>query len=119
MNFQDQLATILKSVPGAQSAILMGFDGIPVAEAKTTSESPSIAEPTIEFGQLLQEAGKIAQGNNFGALHELTLQTDKARFLFRYVDASYFVAILLSDSGNVGKGRYALRRSAPEIKREL
>ncbi len=119
MNFQEELQHILSSVEGAQTALLMGFDGIPVAEKKIAENAPSITEPVVEYAQLLKEASKVAQGNQLGHLKEVVFHFGEQTLLFRMLTPSYFVVILLSRDSFVGKGRFALRKKSPAFEKEL
>jgi len=119
MNFQETLRSVLKEVEGAQAAILMGLDGIPIAEVKNESASVSLQDLSVEYGQLLSEATKIAHGNQLGSMCEMVFSMDKGTFVLRVVGNQYFLGLLLSHPSNVGKGRYALRRLSPDIQTNL
>ena len=115
MNFQDELNSALSSVKGAQAVVLMGFDGIPVAEAKLENASTVFTETAVEYTQLLNEAKKIAQAGTLGAFREMVISTEKFRFLFRVVADGYFLGFLLDETSVLGKGRFVLRRLTPVI----
>jgi len=119
MNFSDLLSTILSSMKGAKAVILMGYDGILVADAKAEGFNLSLQDVSVEYSRLLIEATKIAQGNDLGNLSEFALTLERFRLVFRVVDSNYFLLLVLSSDANLGKGRYLLRRSIPEIQAEL
>ena len=119
MNFDDQLSQMVSSVDGAQAAVLMGFDGIPVAEAKADASRTSVQETVVEYSRILTEAVNIARAGDLGAVGELVIGTDRYRLIFRIVDPNYFVVLFLSADSNIGKGRFILRRAMPAIQREL
>ncbi len=119
MNFDEQLRQILTTTDGAQAALLMGMDGISVAEVKGEGCLLSLQEIAVEYSRILSEIIKVAQGNNLGGLTELVIALDKYRLLFRFVNPNYFILLLLSSEGNLGRGRYLLRRSLPDLQIDL
>ena len=98
MNFEAELRSVLERIPGSHAAVLMGFDGIPVAEAKAEGPELAIQDATVEYSRLLSEAMKVAQGHNLGAVNEIVINSDKYRFVFRVLDHQYFVGLLLSSN---------------------
>ncbi len=119
MNFEEELKAILSALPGAQAAVLMGFDGIPVAEVRDGSFEASISDLTVEYSRLLKEAIKICQGSDLGGVCEFSLDTELYRFVFRIVNPDYFLGLLMKTDANLGKGRFLLRKSTPAFHAEL
>ena len=119
MSFEAELQSVVDRVDGAQAAALMGFDGIPVAEAKAEGVRVPYQEIGVEFSRVLKEASKATLGTEVGGLHEMVLSTDKNQFLLRVLNDEYFLFLMLSPKANAGQGRYFLRRAAPGICQEL
>ncbi|MFH1016761.1 MAG: hypothetical protein V1798_01105 [Pseudomonadota bacterium] len=119
MNFEDQLKTLLAQVEGAQAAVLMGFDGIPVAEVKESEPSFPLADVMVECSRLLADAIKISEGNQLGALTEFLFSAGEYRIVLRVLNASYFVGLVLRSDANLGKGRYLLRKNSAELASSL
>ena len=119
MNFQEELKGFLSKVDGAKVAVLMGLDGIPVAEAKADPASSATQDAVIECSRLLGETLKMAQGNDLGGLQELTMTTQHYRFVFRLINDAYFIGLVLSSDSNLGKGRFTLRAAAADIQSAL
>lgn len=115
MNFKEELDSILKQTNGAVAAVLMGFDGIVVAESNKGSAPSSLQDVSVEYSRILKEAIKINQGNDLGELQELTVMSKSHRFVFRIINAEYFVGLILKGDASLGKGRYVLRRAASSI----
>jgi predicted regulator of Ras-like GTPase activity (Roadblock/LC7/MglB family) len=114
--FDDELKSIVAKVGGAQAAILIGFDGIPISEINEASPNLAVQDIAVEYGRILMEAMKIAQANHLGAISELNFATDSHRILLRVLDSTYFVCLVLAPDGNIGKGRYALSQALPVLK---
>jgi len=119
MNFENSLKEILDRVEGAQAAMLMGFDGIPVAEVRREEPGFSFQDVLVEYAQLVGEGLKIAQAHDLGALDEFVVGSDRLRLVFRVLNPSYFICLLLTEGANLGKSRYVLRRQSPAIGAKL
>ncbi|HLG18319.1 MAG TPA: hypothetical protein VI895_00710 [Bdellovibrionota bacterium] len=119
MNFEEGLKSMLRDVDGSQAAVLMGFDGIPVAESKTDGAEGVSQDILVEYSRLLLDMIKIGQSSNLGPVSELTVAMGTRRLLFRVVSENYFVVLATSSEANLGKSRYILRRTAPIIEAAL
>ena len=116
--FGSKLEEAVRAIKGGHSAILMGFDGIPV-DMFTTNEDVDIETVGMEFSVLLKEVRKAAEMLDAGDAEELTVRTDKLVTVLRIINDEYFVSIALDPGGNLGKARYLLRVLAPQLGRDL
>lgn len=116
--FNDILQALSDKTPGALGAVLMGYDGIAIAATGfAAGETLDIQMIAIEYANVLKEIRNAAAVLAIGELEEVDIQTRRYRFVIRAITDEYFVALTLSKDGNVGKGRYLLRRDA-ELFRE-
>jgi len=116
--FGTQLKDAVQKTPGGRSAVLMGLDGIPVDFFSSDGEV-DIETIGMEFSVILKEVCKTIEQLESGAAEELTVRTDRMTTLVRVVSDEYFIALLLSPEGNLGKARYVLRILAPKIRQDL
>ena len=116
--FLEKLENAVGSITGCEAAILMGFDGIPVDSFEANKEV-DIETVGMEFSVVLKEVRKAAELLEAGDAEELTVRTEKMSTILRVVNGEYFVAMLLSPGGNVGKAKYVLRILAPDMGKEL
>jgi predicted regulator of Ras-like GTPase activity (Roadblock/LC7/MglB family) len=119
MSFEAILREIVSQCPGCVGAALMGSDGIPIAEVGGDRESDEVTLLGVEFGRVLDEARKGADAAAAGGLLELAVRTERCHVLLHAVDRETYLVLVLAPEGNVGKGRYLLRRSLPAIRQEL
>jgi predicted regulator of Ras-like GTPase activity (Roadblock/LC7/MglB family) len=119
--FREHLEAVVNQVDGAVACGVMGFDGISV----DTHQAPGIADDLelniawVEFGNLVGQLQKSAEGLKTGALAEVSVNTDKVLTVMRVLSPEYFIVLALKPEGNYGKGRYALRLAAPKVKADL
>ena len=112
----DTLRKIVDGTPGASGAILMGFDGIAVMQAKAKGhEMTDIESMTMEFSLRFIELRRAAQSLDMGAISDITIKATGGTVLCRVLNEEYFVAVVLHDPGNFGKGRWMLRSTASEL----
>lgn len=117
--FRETIQKVVDRVDGGLAGVLMGFDGISV-DAYTKPQSPTdINTVGMEFAHVLGQIRKAAELLEVGQLDEVSLSTENLRVAIRVINEEYFLACVLSPSGNLAKARYLLRISAPAIKAEL
>ena len=122
MSFDSILGQVLSECPGALAATLMGSDGLPIAQVVAPDATELLDELStlgVEFGRILDEARKAADAAAAGATLELGVRTERFHMLLHAVDRETYLVLVLAPEGNVGKGRYLLRRQLLAIRQEL
>jgi predicted regulator of Ras-like GTPase activity (Roadblock/LC7/MglB family) len=124
MNFEPTLRKMIDGVSGALGIALMGSDGIPISEiqAEATEASGEEAEAGaagVEFGRVLDEIRKAADGLGAGRLEEVVVGLARCWLLFRAVDEELFLVFALAPRGNLGKARFLMRRHLLELRDQL
>jgi predicted regulator of Ras-like GTPase activity (Roadblock/LC7/MglB family) len=116
--FLDKLESAVGTVNGCEAVILMGFDGIPVDSFEANKEA-DIETVGMEFSVVLREVRKAAELLEAGDAEEMTIRTEKMSTVLRIVNDEYFLAMMLSPGGNLGKAKYMLRILGPELMKDL
>ena len=122
MSFESILGQVLNECPGALGVALMGSDGIPIAQVAVSSPQDlgdDVSLLGIEFGRILDEARKAADAASAGGVLELAVQTERCHVVIHALDRETFLVLALAPEGNVGKGRYLLRRYQLALREEL
>lgn len=118
--FKPILKNLVEQTPGAQSAILMGCDGISVdhftADVTVEEDGQSIA---VEFAAVVTEVSHAASLLKVGGLDEIAVRCGNLSILLSMLTKEYFVALLVDRDGNAAKGRYLLRRDAHLLRAAL
>lgn len=117
--FTEVLNRLLREVPGARAATVMGFDGIAIESADAQDADGTEQAATIEVAQVTSQLQRAAQGLGAGEVREISVEADGHTTLLRPVNSEYFLALTLAPGALVGKGRYMLRVMAPGIASEL
>jgi len=118
--FRDYLKEIMQNVDGSLAATLMGDDGIPVADLVfNESIQLDIKTLAIEFSKILKDAEQITTSLMDGEVEELLVTSKSYSMLFLPISSSYFVVLLLTKGGSLGKGRYLLKQYRPKILEQL
>jgi predicted regulator of Ras-like GTPase activity (Roadblock/LC7/MglB family) len=112
--FGQMLEDAVGRVQGAESALLMGFDGI-LVDMYTGRADADVESMGMEFSVVLKEVRKAAELISAGTAGEMTIRTDKMAAVLRVVNDEYFVAMTLTPEGNVGKARFILRTIVPTM----
>jgi predicted regulator of Ras-like GTPase activity (Roadblock/LC7/MglB family) len=124
MSFESILQTVVDECGGGLAAVLMGSDGIPIAEvqAQTPNDSNSTADigtAGVEFARVLSEVRKASDASEGGGMKELVVGLENFTLLFRSVDEDILLVLALAPDGNLGKARYLMRRHLLAIRQEL
>ena len=120
MSFEDVLSKVVNRVEGGTAAIILGVDGIPI-ERYTSDFDSSLDIEAIgtEFTTLLRRSIHTASDTALGELNELVFATDKMFFLIRPITNDYFILLAISPGGNVGRGRFELRKAQLALESEF
>jgi predicted regulator of Ras-like GTPase activity (Roadblock/LC7/MglB family) len=116
--FRESLQKIVDSCDGALAAVLMGFDGIGV-ETYVKAAEPDVNTIGMELSFLLGQLRKAAETLELGDLEEITLKMAKATVVLRVVTKEYFLLLAVAPEGNLGKARYLVRITAPQIQQDI
>ena len=119
MNFDEILKDIVKNTEGALSATLMGFDGIAVASYIREEARIEIETMAIEYTRVISEISRTAKAIEAGSVRDISISTDNYLIAFYILHGNYFVALLMKSGANMGKGKYLLRKTAPDIIAQL
>lgn len=124
MSFDAVLSEIVESCSGCVGAVLMGNDGIAIAEHKSDGvpEGPlaeEIGTAGVEFTRILEEIRKAADALGGGSMTETVVSLSRFTLAFRMVDSDTFLAVVLTPDGNLGKARYLMRRNLLTLRQEL
>jgi len=118
--FKELLETILERTEGSLGALIMGTDGIAVekvlAEAGTEANLDVAA---AEFTSQVRGAQRAGRDLGLGNLRELNMSLDGAIFLMRLLSRDYFLVLALSPEGNLGRGRFELRKAELKLAQEF
>lgn len=124
MSFASILDEIVKGCGGGIGAVLMGVDGIPIAEV-VSQEVPAgpltedIGTAGVEFHRILDEIRKASDALSGGAVSETVVVLSRFSLVFRSVDEETFLTVIVAPDGNLGKARYLIRRYLLAIRQEL
>ncbi len=122
MSFDAVLNEIVRSCAGCQGVALMGNDGIPIAQVVADGDEELdevVSVMGIEFGRILDESRKAADSVSGGGLDELVVRMGTVQVALRTVDAETYLVMVLTGAGNLGKGRFLLRRHLSALREQL
>ncbi len=118
--FKELLETIMQRTEGSLGALIMGLDGIAVE--KVLGEAGNEANLDVaaaEFTSLVRSAQRAGNDTGLGSLKELMISLDEAIVVMRLLSREYFVVLALSPEGNIGRGRFELRKAELQLAREF
>jgi predicted regulator of Ras-like GTPase activity (Roadblock/LC7/MglB family) len=118
--FKDLLDSIIERTEGSLGALIMGTDGIAVE--KILSEKGTDANLDIaaaEFTSVVRGAQRAGSDLGLGSLRELVVTLDDSIIIMRLLSKDYFVVLALGPEGNLGRGRFELRKVELQLAKEF
>ena len=110
---------MIHETQGCIGAILADPDGVPVEQCVREGETFHLDPVAAEMAGVLKEMKKAAEMLEIGGLEEVTLMAENQSILMRTVDADHYIALIFAEDGNLGKGRYVMKRDRIKILEEL
>lgn len=117
--FDDVLQSLLEGTAGGVGAVIMGFDGIPIAQRFKPLEGIDLQLMAVEYANILKEIRKAVEVLNTGEMEEISIKTGRFYVIVRPLTPDYFIALTLERDGNFGKGRYLLLRDRDRLREAL
>lgn len=118
MVFTERLHKILQAVEGARAVCLIGRDGIAI-ERLAVSEEPNLDVATAQFTDIAKKLQVANAELDGGGLREMIERTDKYLVILSAVTPEYFLLMILSPDGSLGRARYELRKAVAVFHDEL
>jgi predicted regulator of Ras-like GTPase activity (Roadblock/LC7/MglB family) len=124
MSFHATLSAIVEECSGCVGAVLMGNDGISIAEyvGENVPEGPlseELGTAGVEFTRILEDVRKASDALLGGQVIETVVVLSQFSLAFRTIDEDAVLVVILLPDGNLGKARYLMRRHLLELRQEL
>jgi len=118
--FKETLQSIVAKTDGSLGALIMGADGLSVERFfHDEGEEANLDVAAAEFTSLIRSASKSGNELDLGELRELVVSLGKVTFAMRLFNKDYFVVLALKPEGNLGRGRYELRKAELLLAKEF
>jgi predicted regulator of Ras-like GTPase activity (Roadblock/LC7/MglB family) len=118
--FKQALSDIVERTEGATGALIMGMDGIAVERVfLPEGAEANLDVAAAEVTSLVRSALRAGLNTGLGSLQELFLNFEQVRILARMFSPEYFIVLALRPDGNLGRGRYELRKTELRLAREF
>ena len=118
--FKEALQQIVEKTEGSLGALIMGADGLAVEKCFTDEgNAANLDVAAAEFTSLVRSAMRSGNDLDLGELHEMVVVLGKVTFLMRLFNREYFVCLALKPEGNLGRGRYELRKAELQLMNEF
>jgi len=111
---KDLLRGLIGGIEGVLGAAVVGMDGGTI-EALKVDQAFSLEEITNEGAVASKVLDYLVQKLDGGAVDHIMLVAERYIILLAMAGMQYYVGIVMSPRGNVGKARLQLRRIMPEI----
>lgn len=118
--FKEALQTIVEKTDGSLGALIMGADGLSVERFFTEAGvDANLDVAAAEFTSLVRNASRSGSDLDLGDLRELVVTLKSVTIVMRLFNKDYFVVLALRPDGNLGRGRYELRKAELILSKEF
>ncbi len=118
--FKEMLESIIERTEGSLGALIMGTDGIAVEKVLgQAGAEANLDVAAAEFTSLVRGAQRAGTDTGLGGLRELVISLESAVMLMRLLSKDYFVVLALGPEGNIGRGRFELRKAELKLAKEF
>jgi predicted regulator of Ras-like GTPase activity (Roadblock/LC7/MglB family) len=118
--FEQTLRKVLDRTDGAVGAVIMGLDGISVAQVCVERDEPlEVDAIAAEYTALLRKLMRTGDDTNLGTLQELVVASDRLAFLITTIASEYFLLLVLEPKHGIGRARFELRKAQLILEEEF
>jgi predicted regulator of Ras-like GTPase activity (Roadblock/LC7/MglB family) len=118
--FKKALHDIVEKTDGSLGALIMGADGLPVESFFTKpGADANLDVVAASLTPLIRSAGKSGRDLDLGDLRELVVAMSKVTVVMRLFTQDYFAVLAMNPEGNLGRGRYELRKAELQLAKEF
>lgn len=118
--FKTALEAIMERTEGSIGALIMGADGIAVEKIMgKEGRDANLDVAAAEFTSLIRNAQRTGTDTGLGELRELVVNLESALVIMRLFSHDYFVVLALKPDGNLGRGRFELRKAELQLAKEF
>lgn len=118
--FKETLNGIIERTQGALAAMILGTDGIAVEKVlRPEGSRAKLDAVAAEFTTLVRTAQRAGVDTALGRLNELVVTLDGMQILVRLFNEEYFILLAVKPDGDVGRGRFELRKAELALAHEF
>jgi predicted regulator of Ras-like GTPase activity (Roadblock/LC7/MglB family) len=116
--FVETLKDIADRLEEVDGVLLMGMDGLPI-EKVIRNDSLNIEALTAEFTTVIKLTNLTTAEVDAGRLDEVIILSDKMILLTKSITSEYFLLMILSHGGNLGRARFELKKAKYVLEKEF
>jgi len=118
--FKETLQSIVEKTDGSLGALIRGADGLSVEKFfSQEGVDANLDAAAAEFTSLVRNASRSGKDLDLGELRELVVALGKVTLAMRLFNKDYFGVLALKPEGNLGRGRYELRKAELQLAKEF
>lgn len=118
--FKETLSRIVERTEGATGALIMGMDGIAVEKVLSpAATAANLDVAAAEFTSIVRATQRAGGDVGLGETQEIILGFADVNVLVRLFNRDYFVVLAVTKDGNLGRGRFELRKVELDLAREF
>ncbi|MGB9735818.1 MAG: hypothetical protein ACP5JP_07885 [bacterium] len=119
MAFLDILKQIVDNFEGCIGGILIGIDGIVVEQYIKDDQIIDFQNIGVEYMELLKTISETSHTLGFDEPEQIIVEYADTVLIIRSINKDYFVLLAAKKDGNIGKGKFLLRKNLLNLSKEF
>jgi predicted regulator of Ras-like GTPase activity (Roadblock/LC7/MglB family) len=116
--FLETLKEIADRFDNIYCVLLMGMDGLPV-EKVIRDDSLNVEALTAEFTTVIKVTNASSAEIDAGQVDEVLILSNKIVLLTKNITSDYFLLLVLTADGNLGRARFELKKAKYALEKEF
>lgn len=112
------LQAVAERAPGFRGVAVVGMDGMPLAR-RAAPGGPDLDLCAAEYSALIRNLASMGSHEGSGGVRGMLTLLGRWNLLVERVTEEYFLLLVVTPEGSLGRSRYELRRAAVQIEPEL
>lgn len=119
MAFLDILKQIVDNFEGSIGGILIGVDGIIVEQYIKDNPNIDFQNIGVEYMGLIKTISETSTSIGFDEPEQIIVEYMDIILIIRRINNDYFIILAAKKEGNIGKGKFLLRRNILNLSKEF
>ncbi len=118
MSIKAQLEEVVQRTAGTVGILIFDRDGLLVEKA-LTEQAGDLEVVFVELLGGFKTIDSSAASIQLGSTSEINMTSGNRRYLVRRLAGEYYIFLVMTLEGNLGEGRYRLKRTAESLAGEF
>jgi predicted regulator of Ras-like GTPase activity (Roadblock/LC7/MglB family) len=118
VSFKSVLEKMVRRLGGVLGAVVIGEDGI-IVERHVVDPNFDTELAGVEYVGSCKDIRRATESLESGEVQEVAVVTEKTRMVLRSISPGYYIILVMSPEGSLGRGRFELKKASYDLAPEF